>query len=96
MASPRRSPPIVHPDSKGGRFLIVEAGFYENIAVMLREGAKSAFSRAGASVDLVEVPGALEIPIAMAIALDHAEILPAAFRWSDRAGLRHSRRNLSF
>jgi 6,7-dimethyl-8-ribityllumazine synthase len=73
MASPRRSPTIVHPDSKGGRFLIVEAGFYENIALMLREGAKSAFSRAGASVDLVEVPGALEIPIAMAIALDHAE-----------------------
>jgi 6,7-dimethyl-8-ribityllumazine synthase len=68
-----RSSGLPQSTRRSGRFLIVEAGFYENIAVMLREGAKSAFSQAGASVDLVEVPGALEIPIAMAIALDHAE-----------------------
>jgi 6,7-dimethyl-8-ribityllumazine synthase len=73
MALPRRSPAILDSDLKGGRFLIVEARFYEDIAAMLREGAKSAFAKAGASFDLVEVPGALEIPLAMAIALDHAE-----------------------
>jgi 6,7-dimethyl-8-ribityllumazine synthase len=73
MALPRRSPAILDSDLKGGRFLIVEARFYEDIAEMLQEGAKSAFAKAGASFDLVEVPGALEIPLAMAIALDHAE-----------------------
>lgn len=79
MAMPRRSPAVLHPDIKGGRFLIVEARFYEDIAAMLLEGAKNAFSRAEASFDLVEVPGALEIPLAMAIVLDHAEALQCPF-----------------
>ncbi len=73
MALPRRSPASFHEDPKGGRFLIVEARFYEDIAGMLLEGAKNAFASVGASFDRVEVPGALEIPLAMAIALDHAE-----------------------
>jgi 6,7-dimethyl-8-ribityllumazine synthase len=73
MALPRRSPAALHPDPKGGRFLVVEACFYTDIAAMLLEGAKIAFAKAGASLDLVEVPGALEIPLAMAIALDQAE-----------------------
>jgi len=79
MASPRRSPAIVRPDLKGGHFLIVEAPFYGTISAMLREGATIAFREAGASADLVEVPGALEIPIAMAIALDHADAMRRPF-----------------
>jgi 6,7-dimethyl-8-ribityllumazine synthase len=79
MAQPRQSPADLHPDPKGGRFLIVEARFYEDIAAMLLEGAKVAFAKAGASLDLVEVPGALEIPLAMAIALDHAEAAQRPF-----------------
>jgi 6,7-dimethyl-8-ribityllumazine synthase len=70
MASPRRSPP--HLEARGTRFLIVEARYYEEIAAMLLEGAKNAFAKAGATFDLVGVPGALEIPLALAIALDHA------------------------
>ena len=70
MALPRRSPPLL--DAGGARFLIVEARYYEDIAEMLLEGAKTAFAKAGASFDLVSVPGALEIPLALAIALDHA------------------------
>ncbi|MGH6935098.1 MAG: 6,7-dimethyl-8-ribityllumazine synthase [Methylocella sp.] len=70
MASPRRSPPIL--EAQGTRFLIVEARYYEDIAAMLLEGAKTAFAKAGASFDLVGVPGALEIPLALAITLDHA------------------------
>jgi 6,7-dimethyl-8-ribityllumazine synthase len=69
----RASSGLPQSTHRGGCFLIVEAGFYENIAVMLRQGAKRAFSEADASVDLIEVPGALELPIAMAIALDQAE-----------------------
>jgi 6,7-dimethyl-8-ribityllumazine synthase len=72
MALPRRS--LLVPDGRfeATRFLIVEARFYENIAVMLLEGAKAAFAKAHASFELVSVPGALEIPLAMVIALDHA------------------------
>jgi|ERR1019366_7062859 6,7-dimethyl-8-ribityllumazine synthase len=79
MALPRRSPALHDPDLKGGRFLIVEARFYEDIAAMLLEGAKLAFAKAAASFDLVEVPGALELPLAMAIALDHAEAAQRPF-----------------
>jgi 6,7-dimethyl-8-ribityllumazine synthase len=70
MASPRRSPP--GHEASGTRFLIVEARYYEDIAAMLLEGAKTAFAKAGASFDLVGVPGALEIPLALAITLDRA------------------------
>ncbi len=70
MALSRRAPPPF--EARGARFLIVEARYYEDIAAMLLEGAKSAFAKAGASFDLVSVPGALEIPLALAIALDHA------------------------
>jgi 6,7-dimethyl-8-ribityllumazine synthase len=73
MVQPRQSPAALRPPPKGGRFLIVESRFYEDIAAMLLEGAKIAFAKAGASLDFVEVPGALEIPLAMAITLDHAE-----------------------
>jgi 6,7-dimethyl-8-ribityllumazine synthase len=79
MALPRRSPAVLQSDLEGGRFLIVEARFYEDIAAMLLEGAKLAFAKAGALIDFVEVPGALEIPIAMAIALDHAEAAQRPF-----------------
>ncbi len=72
MALPRRSPLIPDGRFEGARFLVVEARFYENIAAMLLEGVKTAFAKAHASFELVTVPGALEIPLAMAIAHDHA------------------------
>jgi 6,7-dimethyl-8-ribityllumazine synthase len=71
MALPRRSPPLL--EARGTRFLIVEARYYEDIAAMLLEGAKAALAKAGTSFDLVSVPGALEIPLALAIAFDHAD-----------------------
>jgi len=49
--------------------LIVEARFYDDIADALLAGAKAAIAAAGASFDLVTVPGALEIPAAIAMAL---------------------------
>jgi 6,7-dimethyl-8-ribityllumazine synthase len=77
MALPRRSPPLL--EARGARFLIVEARYYEDIAAMLLAGAKAAFAKAGASFDLVGVPGALEIPLALAIALDHAAAAKHSF-----------------
>jgi 6,7-dimethyl-8-ribityllumazine synthase len=50
-------------------FLIVEARFYDDLADALLEGAKAALASAGASFDIVTVPGALEIPAAVAMAI---------------------------
>ena len=49
-------------------FLIVEARFYGEIADAQLAGAKSVLSAAGASFEHVSVPGALEIPVAIAMA----------------------------
>lgn len=53
--------------------LIVEARFYEDIADSLREGAIAAIKEDGASYDIVSVPGVLEIPTAVALAIDAME-----------------------
>ena len=50
--------------------LVIEARFYEDLADALAEGATAALSRAGATWDRVAVPGVLEIPAALAMALD--------------------------
>ena len=70
MAEPRRTHSTVA--APGARFLIVEARFYDDIGDMLLSGAKAAIAAAGASCDVIAVPGALEIPATMAIALDAA------------------------
>jgi 6,7-dimethyl-8-ribityllumazine synthase len=49
--------------------LIVEARFYDDISDALLSGAKAALASAGATFDVVTVPGALEIPGAVAMAL---------------------------
>ena len=50
--------------------LIVEARFYDDLSDALLDGAKAALDEAGASYDVVTVPGALEVPAAIAFALD--------------------------
>ncbi len=50
------------------RLLIVVAPYYRQIADGLIAGARAVAEGAGAAVDLVEVPGALEIPTAIALA----------------------------
>ena len=52
-----------------GHFLIVEARFYADIADAQLAWAKSALSEVGASFEHVSVPGALEIPVAIAMAV---------------------------
>jgi 6,7-dimethyl-8-ribityllumazine synthase len=48
--------------------LIVEARFYSHIANALLDGATAALDAAGASFERISVPGALEIPPAIALA----------------------------
>lgn len=50
------------------RFLIVEARFYAHINDMLLDGVRSALAAAGHAHDTITVPGALEIPAAIAMA----------------------------
>jgi 6,7-dimethyl-8-ribityllumazine synthase len=72
MAEPRRAQgePIAVADA---RILVVEARFYDDIADALLAGATRVLEAAQVSFDRISVPGSLEIPGAIAIALDAAE-----------------------
>lgn len=67
-----------HVSSKGQQILsrraphilILEARFYEDLADSLAEGAIAALDAVGATYERVSVPGALEIPAALAMALE--------------------------
>lgn len=49
--------------------MVIEARFYEDVADALLEGAAGALDAAGATYESVVVPGALEAPAAIAMAL---------------------------
>lgn len=50
------------------RFLIVEARFYDHLNDLLIAGTRAALETAGHEAEVVTVPGALEIPGAIALA----------------------------
>lgn len=52
------------------RILIVEARFYDHLNDLLLAGARAAIEAAGHAHDTVTVPGALEIPAAVALAAE--------------------------
>lgn len=52
------------------KFLIVEARFYDHLNDLLIEGASAALEAAGHSWEVITVPGALEIPGAIAMAAE--------------------------
>ena len=55
------------------RFLIVEARFYAHLNDMLIEGARAALEDAGHQADVITVPGALEVPGAIALAAESGQ-----------------------
>ena len=55
------------------KLLIVVAPYYKDIADNLVAGAKAVGAACGAEVDVIEVPGALEVPSAIAMAQRLAE-----------------------
>lgn len=61
------------------RMLIVESRFYEDIADKLLAGAIAVLEGAGVTYDRITVPGSLEVPAAIAIALDIAEAKRAPY-----------------
>ncbi|TPE59231.1 6,7-dimethyl-8-ribityllumazine synthase [Sandaracinobacter neustonicus] len=54
------------------KILIVGAGFYRHIYELQLQGAKAALEAGGHKYDVLEVPGALEIPAAISMAADTA------------------------
>jgi 6,7-dimethyl-8-ribityllumazine synthase len=73
MAEPRRAEKKEDVDIAGARILVVEARFYDDIADALLAGAGRALEAEGVAFDRVSVPGSLEIPAAIAMALDAAD-----------------------
>ncbi|RST87358.1 6,7-dimethyl-8-ribityllumazine synthase [Aquibium carbonis] len=62
---------FLQPEGKA-HLLIIEARFYDDLADALLDGARIALDEAGATYDVVTVPGALEIPAVVALALEGA------------------------
>src|ERR1700758_1643257 len=73
MAKPRRAQGEQTLAVAGARILVVESRFYDDISDALLAGATRVLEAAQVSFDRVTVPGSLEIPGAIAIALDAAE-----------------------
>ncbi len=71
MAGPRRGK-REKDNVKGARVLIVEARYYDDLADALLAGAMKVLKAAGAEVERISVPGSLEIPAAIAMAVDAA------------------------
>jgi 6,7-dimethyl-8-ribityllumazine synthase len=71
MANPNRT---LRDDTPltGARILVVEGRFYDHINDELVAGAREVIEAAGARMDLVTMPGALEIPLAIALSCEAA------------------------
>ncbi len=70
MAEPQRRTDADASIAAADHFLIVEGRFYDTVGDHLLAGAKAALDAAGSTYDVVSMPGALEIPTAIAIALE--------------------------
>ena len=66
------------PKRDGLHMLIVEARYYLGISDELLSGAKKTLDEAGCTYDVVTVPGALEVPAAIAMAFSAAGGRPYA------------------
>src|ERR1043165_1506808 len=61
------------------RMLIVEGRFYDHISDALLAGATRVLDEAGATYERITVPGALEVPPAIAMAVDAAKTARAPY-----------------
>jgi len=61
------------PSGDQPHLLIVEARYYEEIGEMLLTGAERVLSEGGATYDRINVPGALEIPAVIRMAIESGQ-----------------------
>jgi 6,7-dimethyl-8-ribityllumazine synthase len=73
MVSHSAKPQAARLPVPGVRVLVVEARFYGDLADELLRGARAAAEEVQATIDVLTVDGALEIPSTIAVALDAAE-----------------------
>ncbi len=59
--------------NRAPHLLLVEAPYYAHLAALLRDGAQRAIAAAGATCEIVSVPGAFEIPAAIALGARSAQ-----------------------
>jgi 6,7-dimethyl-8-ribityllumazine synthase len=76
MAEARRELKAL-PSVEGAKFLVVEARYYDGIGELLLKGVTRALEAVGATWDVVNVPGALEIPGAIKILTTHGNYVGA-------------------
>ena len=83
---PWPNPPRDQPISgvTGARLLVVEARYYDDIGEIAAGGRTACGEARRARIDLLTMPGALEIPAAIAIALDAAEAAGAPYDGASR------------
>jgi 6,7-dimethyl-8-ribityllumazine synthase len=67
MDSPQ--PPATFSFEEMPHITVVQASFYPDIVDLQLQGAKAVLDRAGASYDILSVPGALEIPAAISFSI---------------------------
>ena len=67
--------------------LIVEAPYYEDIADQLARGAIAELEKANATYDRLAVPGALEIPAAIRLAIKAMDLVGARRRYDGYVAL---------
>jgi 6,7-dimethyl-8-ribityllumazine synthase len=79
--------PAVFSFEEKPHVMIVEARFYEAIAGKLLAGARAVLDRAGASYEVVTVPGALEIPAAVLFAVKALNFDPTRRRFEGYVAL---------
>jgi 6,7-dimethyl-8-ribityllumazine synthase len=72
MAGPRQAESKDNGTLKGVRILVVEGRYYDGIADALLAGTKRVLDAAQVDYDIATVPGALEVPQAIAMAFDAA------------------------
>ena len=52
------------------RILVIQAPYYEQVVGGMRRGAEAVFASLGATIEVVDVAGAFELPAALRMALD--------------------------
>ena len=64
----KRTPITFHFEQKP-HILIVQSSYYDDVAAQLQQGALNVLDNSGVSYEMVDVPGALEIPAAIVYAV---------------------------
>lgn len=82
-----KRPPATFTFENRPHLMVVEAPFYDEIAALQRKGVEQVFERAGATHDVVRVPGALEIPAAIMYAIRGLDFDPNRRRYDGYVAL---------